>query len=80
MTRQRFKTMEYQTEAVASVVECFVGQPYLDGFRYRVDPGMTIDPQGDLMEEVAGFMNADLKLRSEQLLENIQTVQNKRAL
>lgn len=80
MTRQRFKTMEYQTQAVASVVECFAGQPYVDGFRYRVDPGVAGARQGDLLEEVTGFMNADLKLRSEQLLENIQTVQNKRAL
>lgn len=80
MTRQRFKTMEYQTEAVASVVECFAGQPYVDGFRYRIDPGVASAPQGDLMEEVSGFLNAGLTIRPDQLLENIQAVQSKRAL
>lgn len=80
MTRQRFKTMEYQTEAVASVVECFAGQPYVDGFRYRIDPGVANAPQGDLMEEVSGFLNAGLTIRPDQLLENIQAVQSKRAL
>tara|TARA_R110001599_G_scaffold176532_2_gene368711 strand:- start:10078 stop:13149 length:3072 start_codon:yes stop_codon:yes gene_type:complete len=79
-TRQRFKTMAYQTEAVASVTGCFAGQPYIDGYQYRVDPGVASPKQLDLTEEVAGFMNASLTLPEDKLLDNIQSVQNIRAL
>ena len=40
----QFKVQEYQTEAVNAVVDCFAGQPYADGVKYRVDPGRDAAP------------------------------------
>ena len=37
--RLKFKIQPFQTEAVQSVVDCFVGQSFSDGFSYRIDPG-----------------------------------------
>ena len=79
-TRQRFKTMAYQTEAVKAVVDCFAGQPFTSGYSYRVDPGLRTEGPADLYDETAGFMNAGLTISDEKVLDNIQTVQNCAAL
>ena len=34
-----FRIQDYQTQAVKAVVDCFRGQPYVDGIRYRRDLG-----------------------------------------
>lgn len=73
----KFKTQAYQTHAVDSVVDCFAGQPLLDGLSYRIDPGQRA--QSRAFDE-EGFKNADLALSEAQLLENIRTVQRRQNL
>ncbi|WP_394425251.1 type III restriction-modification system endonuclease [Vreelandella stevensii] len=73
----KFKTQAYQTHAVESVVDCFAGQPLLDGLTYRIDPGQRA--QSSAFDE-DGFRNADLALSETQVLENIQTVQRRQNL
>ncbi|WP_027858946.1 type III restriction-modification system endonuclease [Marinobacterium jannaschii] len=72
----KFKTQAYQTNAVESVVECFAGQPKVDGITYRIDPGHRA--QASAFEE--GFKNTDLALTEAQVLENIQKVQRRQNL
>lgn len=36
-----FKTLDYQKDAVKAVVDCFVGQPKLEGHRYMIDQGVA---------------------------------------
>lgn len=67
----QFKIQQYQTEAVKAVVDCFAGQPYVDGVKYRVDPGHDAAPT---MYEDSGLRNTEV-VHSLQLLENIQAVQ-----
>ncbi|XUO84968.1 DEAD/DEAH box helicase family protein [Halomonas sp. KM007] len=73
----KFKTQAYQTHAVESVVDCFAGQPLLDGLTYRIDPGQH--SQASAFDE-DGFRNADLVLSEAQVLENVQTVQRRQNL
>ena len=73
----KFKTQAYQTHAVESVVDCFAGQPLLDGLTYRIDPGQRA--QSSAFDE-DGFRNADIALSEAQVLENIQTVQRSQNL
>lgn len=72
----KFKVQPYQTSAVESVVDCFEGQPKVDGLTYRIDPGMLKQNQHVRQEwEYEGFKNADFALTDAQILENIQKVQ-----
>jgi type III restriction enzyme len=73
----QFKIQPYQTAAVDSVVDCFVGQPRNDGSRYLIDPGKRAQQQ---LGEDAGLRNADIALEGTQLLGNIQIVQRQQAL
>ena len=73
----KFKTQAYQTHAVESVVDCFAGQPMLDGLTYRIDPGQRT--QSSAFDE-DGFRNADLALSEARVLENIQAVQRRQNL
>ena len=66
----RFKVQPYQTAAVEAVVDCFEGQPRLDGLAYRIDPGNR--RQVSAFEE--GFRNAGL-IPSGQIFENVAEVQ-----
>lgn len=71
-----FKPLEYQTKAVQSVVDCFLGQPNTSGIQYRIDPGLVKKGQTQAAQfDEDGFKNADIKLSPEQLLENIHDVQ-----
>lgn len=79
-TRQRFKTMAYQTEAVQAVVDCFEGQQFTESYTYRIDPGRPTGKQTDALEESSGFMNAGLTISPEKLLDNIRNVQNRSGL
>ena len=81
----RFKHQRYQKEAVESVVECFVGQPRVEGIEYRVDPGRKKLSKGqqsfEVEEEIeSGFRNHELQISKEKLLSNIQQVQRKQNL
>lgn len=72
----KFKVQPYQTLAVDSVVDCFAGQPLVNGITYRIDPGRKA--QVSAFEE--GFKNADFVLSEPQILENIQKVQRRQNL
>ncbi|MGO4134060.1 type III restriction-modification system endonuclease [Rhizobium brockwellii] len=72
----KFKVQPYQTSAVDSVVNCFGGQPKIDGLSYRIDPGRKA--QSSAFEE--GFKNADFALSEQQIFENIQKVQRQQNL
>ncbi|AYG02345.1 type III restriction-modification system endonuclease [Gryllotalpicola protaetiae] len=73
----QFKVQPYQTEAVDAVVDVFMGQPYADGVKYRIDPGKEAAPT--LLED-AGLRNAEIALTPSQLLENVHGVQRARGL
>lgn len=83
-----FRIQDYQSRAVQAVVDCFRGQPYVDGMKYRRDVGdrsredtsgqRKVDSyDGNITDELdeTGFKNEDLHLDSRLLLENIKRVQ-----
>jgi type III restriction enzyme len=79
----QFKRQGYQTDAVMSVVDCFLGQPKSAGLQYRIDPGSEkalplIRPE--LVEELSGFKNSDLVIPNQLVLENIRAVQRRQNL
>lgn len=80
----QFKIQEYQSEAVAAVVDCFAGQPRLEGISYRIDPGRGENPGQGAFELGSylhsGFRNREVALSDSQLLENLQIVQRRRGL
>jgi len=67
----KYKIQDFQTQAVAAVVDVFAGQPNSDS-RYRVDPG-----RGRLDLAELGFRNAEIALTPRQLLTNLQNVQKR---
>ena len=71
----KFKIQGYQTEAVENTTAIFAGQPNLDPAKYRRDIGKIKD--GTIRETLDddGYRNADVELSSNQLLENIHSVQ-----
>ncbi|MCH9663282.1 MAG: DEAD/DEAH box helicase family protein [Gammaproteobacteria bacterium] len=71
----KFKIQAFQSNAVGSVVDCFVGQPNTPGIQYRVDPGTHLTTA-----QFTGFKNEDMQLSDAQLLGNIRGVQRKQAL
>ncbi len=73
----QFKVQQYQTEAVDAVVDVFSGQPYVDGVKYRIDPGK--DRALTLLDD-AGLRNAEIALTPPQLLTNVHSVQRARGL
>ncbi|MDR5893140.1 DEAD/DEAH box helicase family protein [Halomonas mongoliensis] len=84
----KFKTQEYQTRAVEALADCFAGQPFSSGIRYRIDPGeaaplaqpMQRDMYASPDSDDAGFKNAALELTELELLNNIRTVQRRQNL
>ena len=74
--RLKFKIQPYQTSAVASVVDCFKGQPpaSAEAMSYRIDPGKARQSTEHLFSG-DGFKNADLVLSDLDLLANIREVQ-----
>jgi type III restriction enzyme len=78
----QFKHKEYQADAVDDVVDCFAGQPKVEGITYRLDPGKlgAAKTQAELDYGTEAYRNAPLALNNEQLLENIQKIQRRRNL
>lgn len=78
----KFKIQSFQTEAIESVVDCFLGQAYESNIQYRIDPGKdkSYHKRADLREDETGFKNADLQLTKTQLIKNIQNVQERQNL
>ena len=78
----KFKTLAYQSSAVSSVVECFVGQPFFSGVKYTRDLGKVSKRavQRDFNEAEDGLKNKEILINSSQLLTNIQSVQRRQNL
>ncbi|QQK63796.1 restriction endonuclease subunit R [Cobetia sp. cqz5-12] len=84
----KFKTQEYQTRAVEALADCFAGQPFSSGIRYRMDPGQTALLAQPLQRDMyaapdsddTGFKNAALELSELELLNNIKTIQRRQNL
>lgn len=72
----KFKVQPYQTHAVEAVVDCFSGQPMVNGVTYRIDPGLKA--QASVFED--GFKNADIAISDDQVLANIKDVQRRQNL
>lgn len=75
----KFKTQDYQTEAVNAVVDVFAGQPKDTGVTYRIDPGRAKDGQTTI-ELGPGLRNAPIALSASQLLANIRAIQAAKGL
>ena len=73
MTKQIFKPLDYQATAAQAVVDCFTGQPRIEGVSYQMDPGKDAASQASMFEE--GLRNAPLTLSDADLLENVRKVQ-----
>ena len=75
-----FKIQQYQTDAVASVIDVFAGQSLLES-RYRRDLGkLPQDKQTSFIQdedEELGYKNADIALSEQSLLANVQHVQKR---
>ena len=60
-----FKTLDYQKDAVKAVVDCFVGQPKLEGHRYMIDQGAVKSKkstaQADMLEETLDLQRGKAK-------------------
>lgn len=60
-----FKTLDYQKDAVKAVVDCFAGQPKLEGHRYMIDQGAvkTKKPtaQADMLEDALDLQRGKSK-------------------
>jgi len=76
----KFKKQAYQTNAVEAVVECFAGQPKIDGVKFRVDPGRTKSVIQENLFEDSGFRNSDVLLPPATLLDNIRSIQRSQNL
>lgn len=81
----KFKKQQYQSDAVASVVDCFKGQVKSNSISYRIDPGKQVEIKGqaglfDEPAEDSGFKNAELTLTLEEVKKNIQDVQQNQNL
>ena len=79
----RFKIQQYQTDAVAGVVQAFRGQPYSDGVSYVRDLGRRYAvrraEEGQISafdsDDDTGYKNESLRLTADELLANIRGVQ-----
>lgn len=73
----QFKHKDYQVAAVDAVVDCFAGQPKVEGVGYRLDPGKQTakKAQSEMDYGTEAFRNSPIMLDEGQLLENIQKTQ-----
>ena len=72
----KFKIQQYQTDAMESTVNVFVGQPSKTNLQYRRDLGKQKQQlKAEFEEEYVGYRNADVELNAHQLLENIHQQQ-----
>ena len=88
----RFKTQQYQVDAVNAIVDVFKGQPHINFEEYTRDLGIVnknkvhkismfdSDENNAYIEDDSddiGYSNASIKLTNEGLLSNIREVQSK---
>ena len=72
----KFKTQTYQTKAVESVIDCFTGQPYVDGISLKVN---NLEKNRIIPEEV-GFKNHEIQIPDHIILGNVKNVQKRQNL
>ncbi len=81
----KFKSQQYQTEAVKAIADVFEGQPYREHVKYTMDMGvveqhaqMSLFDNGMLADEDydVGFANPRIELSASQLLANIRNIQS----
>ncbi|MBQ3376962.1 MAG: DEAD/DEAH box helicase family protein, partial [Synergistaceae bacterium] len=70
----KFNIQPYQTKAVESVVKVFDGQPFYDGFTYRIDAAEFSLNQLSFNNFI-GYANNKIALSHEQILNNINKIQ-----
>ena len=76
----KYTIQAYQTEAVNSVVDVFLGQPFNDRYTYRRDVQIERDLTNYMLSDeelFMGFSNARISLDSSQLLANIRHIQTR---
>ena len=78
----KFKEQQYQIDAVENTIRVFSGQPNHGLAEYTIDKGKAYIvkngkkiPVSHLEFDTAGFMNSDIVLTKEEILENIHKVQ-----
>lgn len=84
----KFKIQAYQSEAVKAVVDCFAHQPQYGetDFHYRMDLGKKQRAENSQLsmsfndDNGTAYRNADIEIRPEQLLGNVQNVQQRHNL
>lgn len=74
----KFKTQDYQVDAVDSVVDVFKGQPLIKYEQYTIDLGDNNRSQKEFEfeDDDVGFSNAKIKIDDECLLRNIKDIQS----
>ncbi|MEM7375633.1 MAG: DEAD/DEAH box helicase family protein, partial [Bacteroidota bacterium] len=72
----KFKVQPYQTNAVEAVVNCFAGQPNVEGITYRVNTSRKTEMSS--WEE--RLKNADIVLSDLRVLANIKEIQRRQNL
>ena len=69
--------MQYQTDAVKSVIDCFSGQPKSSAYKYKMDPGRL--KEGQAITEttgVSGYGNTPITIETKKrLLDKIKSIQ-----
>jgi type III restriction enzyme len=88
----RFKTQQYQVDAVNAVVDVFKGQPFINYEEYTRDLGVVkkdkfqkismfdMDENNALIvddNDDIGYSNASIKITDEKILDNIREIQSK---
>ncbi|MGD9909453.1 MAG: type III restriction-modification system endonuclease [Candidatus Izemoplasmatales bacterium] len=88
----RFKTQQYQVDAVNAIVDVFKGQPLIGFEEYTRDLGVSNQPKErqismfdsdgntpSLLDDTddIGYSNASIKISDEKLLSNIRDIQTK---
>ena len=72
----RFKIQQYQTDAVESVVNVFLGQPKQDVFTYQRDLGKSKLVSIETAD-VIGYSNYPISLGNDELLKNLNNIQTR---
>ncbi len=81
-----FKTLQYQSDAVQSIVDVFKGQPFHNAIKHVHDIGnqtgiqSKIDPETGLpnVDVFAAYRNEEVLISSADILKNIQNIQRSR--
>lgn len=83
----RFKTQQYQSDAISNIVSVFSGQSYHDGLEYQLDRGydkVAFQANNTMLSGIdyssileTGYGNKQIELDDAHLLENIREIQRR---